>query len=84
MLIENNLFLHNSPIRFWSTLLYKGGLKDISFRANTVVGHPAIKWTGGYAVACLRIDKNPPIGDLTFRNNIWSDASGQIRRSNSG
>ncbi len=67
VMIENNLFIHNSPVRTWGTLLYKGGLKDITFRANTVVGHPAVKWTGAEAAVCLRIEKNPPMGDLDLR-----------------
>ena len=80
MLIENNLFIHNSPVQSWGTLLYKGGLKDITFRANTIVGHPAVKWTGAESAVCIRIDKNPPMGDLTFANNIWCDPTGQMPR----
>ncbi len=80
VLIENNLFLHNSPVRTWGTLLYKGGLKEITFRANTVVGHAAVKWTGAESAVCLRIDENPPMGDLTFANNIFSDPTGQMPR----
>lgn len=80
VLIENNLFLHHSPVRFWGTLLLKGGLKDMVFRANTVVGHPHIKWSGAYAAVCLRIGRNPPMGDLTLSNNIWCDASGRMPR----
>ena len=80
VMIENNLFIHNSPVRTWGTLLYKGGLKDITFRANTVVGHPAVKWTGAEAVVCLRIEKNPPMGDLVFANNIFCDPTGEMPR----
>ena len=80
VLIENNLFIHNSPLQTWGTLLYKGGLKDVTFRANTVVGHPAVKWTGAMAVVCCRIEKNPPMGDLIFANNIFSDPTGQMPR----
>jgi hypothetical protein len=80
VLIENNLFLHNSPVRTWGTLLCKGGLKEITFRANTVVGHPAVKWTGAELAVCLRIEKNPPMGNLTFVNNIFDDPSGQMPR----
>ena len=80
VMIENNLFIHNSPIQTWGTLLYKGGLKDITFRANTVVGHPAVKWTGADSAVCLQIEKNPPIGDLTFANNIWCDPTGRMPR----
>jgi hypothetical protein len=80
VLIENNLFLHNSPVRSWGTLLYKGGLRDITFRANTVSGHPAVKWTGAESAVCLRIEQNPPMDGLTFVNNIFSDPTGQMPR----
>jgi hypothetical protein len=78
VLIENNLFLHNSPVQNWGTLLYKGGLKDITFRGNTVLGRPAVKWTGAMSAVCLRIAKNPPMGDLTFANNIFCDPTGRM------
>ena len=80
VMIENNLFLHHSPVRTWGTLLLKGGLRDVTFRANTVVGHPAVKWSGAFAAVCLRIDENPPMGDLTFVNNIWCDPTGAMPR----
>lgn len=80
VLIENNLFLHHSPVRFWGTLLLKGGLKDVAFRANSVVGHPNIKWSGAYAAMCQRIGPNPPMENLILANNIWSDPSGQMPR----
>jgi len=80
VMIENNLFIHNSPVQTWGTLLLKGGLKDITFRANTVVGHPAVKWSGAMSAVCLRIEKNPPMGDLTFANNIFWDPTGQMPR----
>ena len=75
VMIENNLFIHNTPVRSWSTLLLKGGLRDVTFRANTVIGHPAVQWSGAFAAACLRIDQNPPMGDLTFANNLWCDSA---------
>jgi hypothetical protein len=78
--IENNLFIHNSPLRLWSTLLMKGGLRDITFRANTIVGHPLIRATGGLAAVCLRIDQNPPMGDINFCNNMWCDRTGEMSR----
>jgi hypothetical protein len=66
VLIENNLFLHHGTVRFWDTLLLKGGLRDIVFRANTVVGHPHIGWSGAYAAVFARIGENPPMSDLRF------------------
>ncbi len=80
VMIENNLFIHNSPIQNWGTLLCKGGLRNITFRANTVVGHPAVKWTGAMLAVFFRIGQNPPMGDLTFCNNIWCDPTGQMPR----
>lgn len=80
VMIENNLFIHNSPVQSWGTLLYKGGLKNVTFRANTVVGHPAVKWTGAMSAVCIRVGKNPSMGDLTFANNIFSDPTGQMPR----
>ena len=80
IVVENNLFVHNSPVRSWGTLLLKGGLRDVVFRANTVVGHPVVKWSGAFAAVCLRIDQNPPMGDLTFANNIWCDPTGGMPR----
>jgi hypothetical protein len=81
VMIENNLFIHNSPVQCWGTLLLKGGLRDVTFRANTVVGHPVTsRYAGAYAVMCLRIGKNPPMGDLVFTNNIWCDPTGQMPR----
>lgn len=78
--IENNLFIHNSPVRLWGTLMLKGGVKDVVYRANTVTGHPNVQWTGGYAAACLRIGENPPIGNILMANNIWCDATGNMPR----
>ncbi len=80
VLIENNLFLHHSPVRSWGTLLLKGGLRGITIRANTVLGHPNVKWSGAFAAVCLRIDENPPMGDLIFANNIWCDPTGNMPR----
>lgn len=80
MVFENNLFRHNSPVRTWGTLLYKGGLKNITFRANTVTGHPAVKWTGAESAVCIRIGRNPPMGNLAFYNNIWCDPTGRMPR----
>ncbi len=80
VMIENNLFIHNTPVRSWSTLLLKGGLRDVTFRANTVIGHPAVQWSGAFAAACLRIDQNPPMGDLTFANNLWCDSARSMPR----
>jgi hypothetical protein len=80
VLIENNLFLHHSPVRFWGTLLLKGGLNEIAFRSNTIIGHPHVKWSGAFAAVCQRIGNNPPMGNLVFCNNIWCDTSGEMPR----
>jgi hypothetical protein len=80
VLIENNLFIHDSPVRTWGTLLLKGGLRAVVFRANTVIGHPVVKWSGAFAAVCLRIDQNPPMAGLTFAGNIWCDPTGRMPR----
>jgi hypothetical protein len=78
--IENNLFIHNSPVRLWGAMLFKGGLRDITVRANTIVGHPNVVNTGAFAAACFRIGKNPPIGNVTLANNLFSDPTGRMAR----
>ena len=84
VLIENNLFLHHSAIRCWGTLLLKGGLKNVTFRANTITGHPQIKWSGAFAAICQRIGDNPPMGTLVFCNNIWCDTTNNMPRFSAG
>jgi hypothetical protein len=78
--IENNLFVCNSPMRYWGAVLFKGGLKHIVVRANTFVGHPNVQWSGGFAGSCLRIGDNPPQEDLDFANNIFDDPTGNMPR----
>ena len=80
ILIENNLFLHHSKVPFWGALLFKGGLKDIVVRANTVTGHPTIGGFGTYAVVCINIGANPKMEKISFVNNIFSDPSGKMPR----
>jgi hypothetical protein len=72
--IENNLFAFNSQNSMPGALMLKGGLKNITFRSNTIVGHPV----GGsaYAVRMNKEGSNGNFQDLYFYNNIWSDPSG--------
>jgi len=80
VLIENNLFIFNSPNPFWGAFLLKGGLQDVAIRANTVVGHPVHGKTGRFAGLLLRIEQNPPMGNMRMCNNIWCDPSGRMPR----
>ena len=80
VVIENNLFIHNSPVRMWGTLLLKGGLRNMTIRANTIVGHPAVQWSGAFAAVFQRIEQNQPMGDLSFSNNICCDSSAAMPR----
>jgi hypothetical protein len=74
VMIENNLFAFNSPNSMPGALMLKGGLKNITFRSNTIVGHPV----GGsaYAVRMNKEGSNGNSQDFYFYNNIWSDPSG--------
>ena len=83
VLVENNLFLHNSKVKIWSTLLYKGGLRDITTRANTISGHPGIRGFGTYSAILLNVGQNPKIKDIDFSNNLFCDNTGQNTRFSS-
>ena len=81
--IKNNLFIHNSPVETWGTLLYKGGLRHITFRANTVVGHPAVKSTGAEAAVCLQIDRTRPSATSCSTTTSGAIQPGRCRGSRS-
>ena len=75
MTVENNLMLFNTENYLYGPFMVKGGVRDITFRANTVVGHLA---RGGSAFG-MRLNKegsNPNMEDVVFYNNIWSDPTG--------
>lgn len=78
ILIENNLFLHHGNNPIWGALLYKGGLKNVVTRANTITGHPKTEWTGAFSVMVLNIGENPKIERMSFANNIFCDNTGRM------
>lgn len=83
VLIENNLFLHNGGPRIIGTFLFKGGLRRVTVRSNTISGRPNSRGFSVFGVVCQNIGKNPPMEDILFANNIFSDNSGSIKRLSS-
>lgn len=80
VVVENNLFLHNTDNPVWGALLFKGGGKNILVRANTFTGHPKTEWFGTFSVVCLNIGKNPKFEKMAFINNIFCDNTGNMPR----
>jgi hypothetical protein len=74
VMIENNLFLGNSPNKIHATLKIISG-DAITFRNNTVVGDlPG----NTYAVRLDVADSGLPNRDINLYNNIWSDPTGTM------
>ena len=88
ILIENNLLILNSKAPVWGTLLYKGSMKNVTTRANTVtghpnspIGHPNAQGFGYYSVFCFLLDETfPPMEEMVFANNLFSDNTGKMPR----
>lgn len=77
VLVENNLLLFDPDSYMMGAFMVKGGAKDVTFRANTVVGQ--IKYGGGaYGMQAIKIGSNPDMENIAFYNNIFSDSAGRI------
>ncbi len=84
VLIENNLFLYNSSYPFWGALLFKGGMRNVVVRANTITGHPTTAadrgGAGFFLVNCYTFEKSPLQSEMVFANNLCCDNTGKMPR----
>lgn len=74
VMIENNMFIGNSPYTQQSPLTVWGSA-DITFRNNTVTGDLP---TRAYAMALAKARRNLPNANIRFYNNIWADQTGTM------
>jgi MYXO-CTERM domain-containing protein len=75
-LIENNLLIGNSSTPTVAAFQLKG-VKDITIRANTIVGDlPG----GSYALRAGTELDNPSVEGVRLYNNIWSDFTGTMTK----
>lgn len=73
-LIENNLFIGDSPARLAAPIQLKGTY-GVRVRANTVTGDlPG----GAFGFRIGTEGDNPEVGAIEIRNNLWSDPTGTM------
>lgn len=73
-LIENNLFIGNSPATIAAPVQLKG-VKGVIARANTIVGDLP---SGAFGFRIGTEGSNPRVEDVSVRNNIFSDPTGTM------
>lgn len=73
-IIENNLFIGNSPNQMRGPIQLKG-TKNITIRANTIVGNYENSLHGGHFET---VGSNPPTTGVSVFNNIFSDPTGTM------
>jgi MYXO-CTERM domain-containing protein len=73
-LIENNLFIGNSPAQMAAPMQFKGP-RQVRVQFNTVVGDQP---SGAYGFRVGTEGDNPTIRDIWINNNIFSDPTGSM------
>jgi hypothetical protein len=72
--IENNLMLGNSPNPLSSPITVRGS-KDVTVRANTIVGDCPGRY---FVIDSFITGDNPKNENIRIHNNIWSDPTGTM------